>query len=125
MGVLTGDLERDERMMKILRYVAYGILAAMVITITALGITVGVQKGEIKRLKNRVNVQTEAVDIIAAQRDSLAKLDCITVTSQVIIQQKGLVNTTQANLISKTVATYTRDEVLMAIDSLNKLKDKE
>ena len=39
-----------------------------------------------------------------------------------VVNQKGIVNTTQANLISKTVATYTRDEVLNAIDSLNKAK---
>ena len=46
----------------------------------------------------------------------------MTVNNTVVINQKGLVNTTQANQISKTVATYTREEVLHALDSINNQK---
>jgi uncharacterized membrane protein YcjF (UPF0283 family) len=113
----------DFNVYKWAKWVAYGIIAAAVITIAALSIAVGVKNKTIKRLNNRIDWQAEEVAYWMGERDSLAKLDCITVTANIIINQKGLVNLNQATQISKTVATYTREEALLAIDSLRKLND--
>lgn len=102
---------------------AYVILIAAALTIIGLAIAVGVQKKTIKRLNNRIDFQREEVAYWMNERDSLAKLDCITVTAVVNITQKGLVNLQQTTQISKTVASYTREEALYAIDSLRKLNE--
>lgn len=102
---------------------AYAILIAAALTIIGLAIAVGVQKKTIKRLNNRIDYQREEVAYWMNERDSLAKLDCITVTAVVNITQKGLVNLQQTTQISKTVASYTREQALYAIDSLRKLNE--
>ena len=110
---------------KIIKWIAYGIETAMVITIIALGIAVGVKNKAIKGYKQQLKGQTEEYAGLQAYADSLAKLECVTVNNTVVIQQKGLVNTTQANLISKTVATYTREELVSALDSLNRINNEK
>lgn len=101
---------------------AYGFIGAFIGVFILLCIAVGAKNKTIKTLKAKEYDQTEYVANLRAYADSLAKLECVTVNNTVVINQKGLVNTTQANLISKSVATYTRDEVLHALDSLNKTK---
>lgn len=107
---------------KIVKCVAYGVLAAMVVTIIALSIAVGAKNRTIKAYRQQAKAKTEEYAGLQAYADSLAKLECVTVNNTVVINQKGLINTTQANQISKTVATYTREEVLHALDSINNQK---
>lgn len=102
------------------KWIAYGIMTAFVVVFIALCISVGVKNKTIKSLKAKEYDQTEYVANLRSYADSLAKLNCITVTSNVIVNQKGLVNMQQATQISKSVATATREEVLHALDSLNK-----
>lgn len=103
----------------------YAFVGAFVGVFILLCITVSAKNKTIKRLKSNYTDQTELVLKANARADSLAKLNCISVTSNVIVNQKGLVNLQQATQISKSVATATRGEVLMAIDSLNKLNNIE
>lgn len=105
---------------KIANWIAYGIIAAFVVVFIILCISVGAKNKTIKAYKGQIKAQTEEYAGLQAYADSLAKLECVTVNNTVVINQRGLVNTTQANQISKTVATYTREEVLHALDSINK-----
>jgi len=107
---------------KVAKWITYSLMAAFVVVFIILCVAVGQKNKAIKKLKSNYTDQTELVIKANARADSLAKLECVTVNNTVVINQKGLVNTTQANQISKTVATYTRDEVLHALDSLNKQK---
>lgn len=108
------------KMNKWAKWIAYGIMTAFVIVFIALSIAVASKNKTIKSLKAKEYDQTEYVANLRSYADSLARLECVTVNNTVVINQKGIVNTTQANQISKTVATYTREEVLHALDSLNK-----
>lgn len=103
-------------------YAAIGVFLGVFILLC---VAVGAKNKTIKKLKSNYTDQTELVLRANARADSLAKLECVTVNNTVVINQKGLINTTQANQISKTVASYTRDEVLHALDSLNKVNNKE
>ena len=108
------------KMNKWAKWIAYGIMTAFVVVFIALCIAVGVKNKTIKSLKAKEYDQTEYVANLRSYADSLAKLNCITVTANVIVNQKGLVNMQQATQISKSVATATREEVLHALDTLNK-----
>lgn len=103
--------------------VAYGIMAAFVIVFIVLCCVVGAKNKTIRKYKEAQKAQIEYAQKVNAYADSLARLECVTVNNTVVINQKGIVNTTQANQISKTVATYTREEVLNALDSLQRINN--
>ncbi len=105
---------------KVIKWIAYGIEAAIVALLIILCITVGAKNKKIKAYKATVKAQTETIDSLKAKCDQLWGMDCITVNTICNIQQKGLVNTTASTQISKSVAEYTRGEVLMALDSITK-----
>lgn len=105
--------------------IAYGLLGAFLGVFILLCVAVGVKNKTIKKLKANQMDQTELVMKANARADSLAKLNCISVTSNVIVNQKGLVNLQQATQISKSIATATRGEVLLALDSLQKINKTE
>ena len=103
---------------KVAKGIAYGILIAFVAVFITLCIAVGAKNKKLKEYKKGAAYQTELIAKANAKADSLAKLECVSISNTIVINQKGLVNTTQANQISKTVATYTRQEILEALDSL-------
>jgi hypothetical protein len=107
---------------RIAQWVAHVMWVALVIVTVILAIGVSQKNKTLKRMKAERYEQTEMLYKANMRADSLAKLDCITVNSTIVINQKGLVNLQQANQISRSVATYTRDEVLQAIDSMYKTK---
>lgn len=110
---------------KIVKWVAYTIEAAMVITIIALSIAVGHKNKVIKQYKDAMNYQSEIVDSLNRTVKDLWSMDCIRVETSCIINNKGLVNVSQTNQISKTIATYTRGECLMALDSLQRVNNQK
>lgn len=112
-------------MNKWVKCVIYGFVGAFVGVFILLCIAINAKNKTIRTLKAKQYDQTEYVANLHSYADSLAKLECVTVNNTVVINQKGIVNTTQANQISKTVASYTREEVLHALDSLNKVNNKE
>lgn len=107
---------------KIANWIAYGIIAAFIVVFIILCISVGAKNKTIKGYKQQLKAQTEEYADIQAYADSLAKLECVTISNTIVVNQRGLINTTAANNISKTVATYTREELLNALDSLNKTR---
>ena len=109
----------------VIRWIRIAIEGAFLLVFIALAVTVAVKNKTIKKLKSNYTDQTELVLKANARADSLAKLNCISVTSNVIVNQKGLVNLQQATQISKSVATATREEVLLALDSLNNMNKTE
>lgn len=106
----------------IAKWVARVIWVAFVAVAVILCVAVGQKNKTIQKLKAECATQSEYAYMANARADSLARLECVTVNNTIVINQKGVVNTTQANQISRTVATYTREEILQAIDSLNKAK---
>ena len=105
--------------------IAYGLLCAFVAVFIILAVAVSSKNKTIRTLKANQIDQTELVIRANARADSLAKLECVTVNTTIVMNNKGLVNVNQTNQISRTVAEYTRGEVLLAIDSMNKANNKE
>lgn len=105
--------------------IAYGLLGAFLGVFILLCVAVGVKNKTIKKLKANQMDQTELVLKANARADSLAKLECVTVNTTIVMNNKGLVNVNQTNQISRTVAEYTRGEVLLALDSLQKINKTE
>ena len=103
--------------------IAYGLIGAFLGVFILLCVAVGAKNKTIKKYKEAQKAQIEYAEKVNAYADSLARLECVTVNNTVVINQKGIVNTTQANQISKTVATYTREEVLHALDSLQRINN--
>lgn len=109
----------------VIKWIRIGIEGAFLLVFVILAITVGVKNKNLKTYKAKINDQTELVMKANARADSLAKLECVTVNTTIVMNNKGLVNVNQTNQISRTVAEYTRGEVLLALDSLNKANNKE
>lgn len=107
---------------KWLRSAIYAFVGAFVGVFILLCITVSEKNKTIKRLKSNYTDQTEYVANLRSYADSMAKLECVTVNTTIVMNNKGLVNVNQTNAISRTVAEYTRGEVIAALDSINKTK---
>lgn len=98
------------------------LLVVFFIEVVVLCCSVVSKSRQLKAYRAQNLTQIEQIAKANAKADSLAKLDCITINNTVVINTKGLVNINQTNQVAKTVATYTRGEVLNAIDSLQKIK---
>lgn len=102
--------------------VIYGFVGAFVGVFILLCIAVNAKNKTIRTLKAKQYDQTEYVANLRSYADSLAKLECVTINTTIVMNNKGLVNVNQTNQISRTVAEYTRGEVIAALDSINKTK---
>ena len=106
---------------KTIKWIAAAIEAAFLIVFILLAITVGVKNKTIKAQKQQIKAQIETIDSLKAKCDQLWGMDCITINTVCNITQKGLVNTTASTQISKTVAQYTRGELVAALDSISRM----
>lgn len=106
---------------KWLKSAIYAFVGAFIGVFILLCVAVSAKNKTIKTLKANQIDQTELVLKANARADSLARLECVTVNTTIVMNNKGLVNVNQTNQISRTVAEYTRGEVLLALDSLNKV----
>lgn len=122
MGVLTGDLERDERVVKITRWLSYSLLGLIVAIFITMCIVTGYCNNRYRALAREYNAVIEQRDSIRRECSRLGSLDCITVNMSLTINNKNALGVTinQGTQISRTMAKYTRDEVLTAMDSLYK-----
>lgn len=107
----------------VIRWIRIAIEGAFLLTFIFLCVAVGLKNKNIRTLKTNLKYESQLVDSLERKCERLGAVDCITVETSCIINNKGLVNVNQTNQISKTVATYTRDEVLNAMDSLNKINN--
>ena len=110
----------DEKIKKIAKWITIGIEAAFIIVFVALCITVAKKNSTIKQYKEALKYQCEVTDSLNKTVNDLWGQECIRVDVICNVQQKGVVNFQQSTQVAKSVATYTRGEVLMAMDSLNR-----
>lgn len=103
-----------------LKWIAAAVEAAFLIVFILLAVAVGVKNKTIRQAKATIKTQTETIDSLKAKCDQLWGMDCITINTVCNITQKGLVNTTASTQISRTVAEYTRGELITALDSLSR-----
>ena len=104
----------------IITKIRIGIEAAFIAVFVILCVAVAKKNQTIRRQKEALEFQCGVTDSLQRTVNDLASMDCIRVETSCIINNKGLVNVSQTNQISKTIATYTRGEVLMAMDSLKR-----
>lgn len=100
------------------------LVSVIVIGLVLACIGLGIKSSKVGIYKDTIKAQTAKIDSLQRKCDELGNMDCITVNTTFEINNKNIlsVNTTQANNISRTYASYTKKEVLAALDSLNKLK---
>lgn len=110
---------------KWLKTAIYAFVGAFIGVFIILCIAVSAKNKTIKTLKEQVRYECSLNDSLQGKIERLGAVDCITINTICQITNKGLVNVSQTNQISKTVATYTKDEVLAAMDSLNNLRESK
>lgn len=109
-----------EKAFKAVKYIAYTLEAAFLVVFVILCIAIAKKNATIKEYKEAMKYQSEIVDSLNQSVKDLWGMDCIKVDVICNIQQKGVVNVQQSTQVAKSVATYTRGEVLMALDSLKR-----
>lgn len=128
MTIKIIDIDTIEKMNlsnfdKIVKWVRIGIEAAFLVVFVVLCIAVGAKNHKIKEYKAAMKYQSEIVDSLNRTVNDLWGQECVKVDVICNIQQKGVVNLNQSTQIAKSVATYTRGEVLMALDSLDRINN--
>lgn len=109
----------------IIKWIAYGIEAAFLIVFIVLCVAISAKNKTIRTQKQQLKAQIETIDSLKLKCDQLWGMDCVSISVICNLQQKGVVNLNQSTQISKSVAEYTRGELLTAIDSLNKVNKKQ
>lgn len=110
---------------KAVKWIRIGIEAAFIAVFVILCVAVGAKNHKIKRYKDAMKYQSGIVDSLNRTVNDLWGQECIKVDVICNIQQKGVVNLNQSTQIAKSVATYTRGEVLMAMDSLKRANNQK
>lgn len=109
-----------------IRIAGYTVIAAFILSFIALAITAGVQHKKIKEYKAALEYQCEITQNLNKTVNDLWGQECIRIENTIQITQKGLVTVNQANNVSRSVSEITRGELLMAMDSLERVrKEKE
>lgn len=107
---------------KVLKIARYALIAAFMAAFVALAITAGVQRKTIKRQQAAMEWQAAAMDSLNHTVNDLWGQECIRIENHIEVVQKGIVNTTAANNISRSVSEITRGELLVAMDSLERVR---
>lgn len=105
--------------------IAYSLSAAFVAVFIILCIAVGVKNHKIKEYKEALKFQCEVTDSLQRTVNDLWGQECVKVDVICNIQQKGLVNVQQTTQVAKSVATYTRGEMVMALDSVRRANNEQ
>lgn len=112
---------------KIVKWIAYGIEAALVITIIALSIAVSVKNKQIKSLKEQINKEWAMTDSLQDRCTRLGQMEGISVSTTFVINNKNILSLS-SNAVSNVTRNYavmTKDEVLNALDSLNNRRNNK
>lgn len=107
------------------KWIAIIIEIAFILVFVFLCFSLSNRNRHIKFYKEKIAIQERTIDSLQNRCDKLGAVDCITVTTNCTITNKGLVNVSQTNQISKTVSTYTREQVVDILDSLNKVNNAD
>lgn len=109
-----------EKAFKAVKYIAYGLEAAFLVVFIILCIAVSHKNKVIGEYREALRYQCEITDSLNRTVNDLWGQECVRVETSCIINNKGLVNLNQTNQISKSIATYTRGEMVMALDSVRR-----
>lgn len=118
------NIDTDTKIYRIAKWVTYGLLTAFLAVFVALCIAVGAKNHKIKEYKAAMKYQSEIVDSLNRTVNDLWGQECIHIESTIQLTQKGLINTSAANNISRSVNEITRGELLMALDSLQRMNNE-
>lgn len=107
---------------KTLKWITVSVAIAIAITIITLSCVCSSQHKKIVNYKSQVKALTEQVDSLARANTALGSLNAININCSIKIESKNIlgVSTINSNNIAKSVSTMTRQELLMALDSLQK-----
>lgn len=111
----------------IVKWIRIGIEAAFIIVFAILCITVSVKNKTIKTLKEQVRIECAYADSIQKKCDQYAGMDGISVSTTFVINNKNIMSLT-SNAVSNVTRNYavmTKEEVLNALDSLQKINNNK
>jgi len=108
------------RQQKVIKFIAYAIQIALIVTIITLSCVISNKNVKYKEAKSQVKALTEQVDSLSRINKALGAEVCYSVNCTINLTSKNImgVNTINSNNIAKTVATTTRQELLALRDSL-------
>lgn len=111
----------------ILKWIRLGIEAALILVIVSLSIAVGVKNKSIRVLKEQVRTECAYADSIQKKCDQYAGMDGISVSTTFVINNKNIMSLT-SNAVSNVTRNYavmTKQEVLNALDSLQRVNNEK
>lgn len=116
-----------DKLYKVAKGIAYGLLGAFFIVFVCLAVSVSMKNKNLKTYKAKIKAQTEQIDSLTNRCNQLSSLEGIQVNTTFVVNNKTVlgVNTNAINDLSRTYATFTRGEVLYALDSLKRANNKE
>lgn len=104
------------------KIICYAVIATFIAAFISLAVATGVQRQKINEYRNKLETQCAVTDSLNRTVSQLWGQECIRVENTIQITQKGLVTVTQANNISRSVSEITRGELLVAMDSLKRVR---
>ena len=110
---------------KAVKWIRIGIEAAFIAVFVILCVAVGAKNHKIKQYREALKYQCEISDSLNQTVKDLWSMPAISVDVACNIQQKGLVNLQQTTQIARSVSEMTRGEVLMAMDSLQRVNNQK
>lgn len=111
----------------VIKWIRIGIEGAFLLVFVILAITVGVKNKTIKTLKQQVRTECLYADSLQARCERYGQMDGISVSTTFVVNNKNIMSLT-SNAVSNVTRNYavmTKEEVLNALDSLNKLNKNQ
>lgn len=111
----------------VVKWIRIGIEAAFIIVFAILCVTVSVKNKTIKNLKQQVRTECLYADSLQARCERYGQMDGISVSTTFVINNKNIMSLT-SNAVSNVTRNYavmTKEEVLNALDSLQKINNEK
>lgn len=105
--------------------IAYGLIGAFFIVFVCLAVSVSIKNKTIKKYKSELKAQTEQIDSLQNRCERYGQMEGISVSTTFVINNKNIMSLT-SNAVSNVTRNYavmTKEEVLHALDSLNKVNN--
>ena len=114
-------------MTKTIKIVSIAIEAVLIAVFIILCVAVGVKNRHIKEYKATIAAQETMMDSLQSRCDRYGQMEGISVNTTFVINNKNImsVNTNAVSNVTRNYAVMTKQEVLKAIDSLQKVNKTE
>lgn len=111
----------------VIKWIRIGIEAAFLLTFLFLCITVGVKNKTIRVLKEQVKTECAYADSLQARCERYGQMEGISVSTTFVINNKNVLSLTSnvINDVTRNYAVMTKQEVLNALDSLQKINNNK